>query len=39
MEHAFGLEDRQQIMLGQTADSAEARLAFFEKRAPNWENK
>lgn len=39
MEHAFGLEDRQQIMLGQTADSAEARRAFFEKRAPNWENR
>lgn len=36
MEHAFGLEDRQQIMLSQTADSVEARVAFFEKRPANW---
>lgn len=36
MEHAFGLEDRQQILLSQTADSVEARDAFMEKRAPNW---
>lgn len=36
MEHAFGLEDRQQIMLSQTADSVEARTAFFEKRPANW---
>ena len=39
MEHAFALEDRQQVMLAQTADSAEARVAFFEKRDPRWENK
>lgn len=36
MEHAFGLEDRQQILLSQTADSVEARNAFLEKRAPVW---
>lgn len=39
MEHAFALEDRQQVMLAQTADSIEARVAFFEKRDPRWENK
>lgn len=36
MEHAFGFEDRQQILLSQTADSVEARNAFLEKRAPDW---
>jgi enoyl-CoA hydratase/carnithine racemase len=36
MEHAFALEDRQQVMLGQAGDFAEAKAAFFEKRAPNW---
>lgn len=36
MEHAFALEDRQQILLSQTADAPEARLAFLEKRAPNY---
>ena len=39
MEHAFGLEDRQQILLSQTADSVEARNAFLEKRAPQWQNR
>ncbi|MDP3906524.1 enoyl-CoA hydratase/isomerase family protein [Novosphingobium sp.] len=39
MEHAFALEDRQQVMLAQTADSHEARVAFFEKRDPRWANK
>ena len=39
VEHAFALEDRQQVMLAQTADSMEARVAFFEKRDPRWENK
>lgn len=39
MEHAFGLEDRQQIMLSQTADSVEARVAFFEKRPPEWQDR
>ncbi|HEX4849007.1 MAG TPA: enoyl-CoA hydratase-related protein [Novosphingobium sp.] len=36
MEHAFALEDRQQVMLGQAGDFAEAKAAFFEKRPPNW---
>lgn len=36
MEHAFALEDRQQILLSQTADSVEARNAFMEKRAPEY---
>jgi enoyl-CoA hydratase/carnithine racemase len=36
MEHAFALEDRQQILLSQTADSVEARNAFMEKRAPDY---
>ncbi len=36
MEHAFALEDRQQVMLGQAGDFAEAKAAFFEKRAPEW---
>ncbi|MBC7492173.1 MAG: enoyl-CoA hydratase/isomerase family protein [Novosphingobium sp.] len=34
MEAAFALEDRQQVLLSQTADAAEARAAFMEKRAP-----
>ena len=36
MEHAFAIEDRQQVLLAQTADSAEARDALFEKRTPAW---
>ena len=36
MEHAFALEDRQQVMLSGTADTVEARTAFFEKRPPVW---
>jgi len=36
MEHAFALEDRQQILLAQTADSSEARVAFLEKRPPSY---
>jgi enoyl-CoA hydratase/carnithine racemase len=39
MEHAFALEDRQQVMLGQTGDFAEAKTAFFEKRPPNWSDR
>jgi enoyl-CoA hydratase/carnithine racemase len=39
MEHAFALEDRQQVLLSGTADSQEARQAFFEKRDPHWENR
>ena len=36
MEHAFALEDRQQVMLGQAGDFAEAKTAFFEKRRPSY---
>ena len=36
MEAAFALEDRQQVLLAQTADAAEARAAFLEKRAPDY---
>ena len=36
MEHAFALEDRQQVMLGQADDFTEAKAAFFEKRPPDW---
>ena len=36
MEHAFALEDRQQVLLSGTADTAEARTAFFAKRPPVW---
>lgn len=36
MEHAFALEDRQQVMLSGTADTVEARAAFFEKRDAVW---
>ncbi|MCC6926891.1 enoyl-CoA hydratase/isomerase family protein [Novosphingobium sp.] len=39
MEHAFALEDRQQVMLGQAGDFAEAKAAFFEKRPPNWQDR
>ena len=39
MEHAFALEDRQQVMLGQAGDFAEAKQAFFEKRPPNWSDR
>lgn len=36
MEAAFAIEDRQQVLLAQTADAAEARAAFLEKRAPGY---
>ena len=36
MEHAFALEDRQQVLLSGTADTVEAREAFFAKRPPVW---
>ena len=36
MEHAFALEDRQQVMLSGTSDTVEARGAFFEKRDAVW---
>ena len=34
MEHAFALEDRQQIVLGQTDNLVDASAAFLGKRAP-----
>lgn len=36
MEHAFALEDRQQVLLGHTADATEAREAFRAKRPPEF---
>lgn len=36
MEHAFALEDRQQVLLNHTADAAEARAAFRAKRPPRY---
>lgn len=36
LEAALGFEDRQQILLMETADHREAIAAFKEKRAPNW---
>jgi enoyl-CoA hydratase/carnithine racemase len=36
MEAAMALEDRQQVILAATRDYDEARLAFFEKRAPRY---
>jgi enoyl-CoA hydratase/carnithine racemase len=36
MEAAFAIEDRQQVLLAQTADAAEARTAFLEKRPPDY---
>ncbi len=38
MQSAIDLENRQQIMLGQTADFREAMSAFLDKRAPNFTN-
>ncbi|NNC73046.1 MAG: enoyl-CoA hydratase/isomerase family protein [Sphingomonadaceae bacterium] len=35
-EAALAIEDRQQVMLAQTADSTEAAKAFLEKRAPEY---
>jgi enoyl-CoA hydratase/carnithine racemase len=39
MEHAFALEDRQQVLLGHTADAGEARDAFRSKRPPSFEDR
>ena len=39
MEHAFALEDRQQVLLSGTADTIEARAAFFEKRPPSFSDR
>ena len=36
MENALKLENRNQILASTTADSAEARRAFAEKRSPEW---
>ena len=38
MQAAIDLENRQQIMLSQTADHPEAMRAFLEKRAPDFRN-
>ncbi len=36
LRHALDIENRTQIMLSATGDTAEARAAFVEKRAPVW---
>jgi enoyl-CoA hydratase len=36
LENALKLENRNQILASQTADSREARQAWFEKREPEW---
>ena len=36
LENALKLENRNQILASQTADAAEARTAWFEKRDPVW---
>lgn len=38
MENALKLENRTQIMAGQTADSRESRSAWLEKRDPQWKD-
>ena len=38
MQAAIDIENRQQIMLTQTADHREAMMAFLDKRAPNFVN-
>jgi enoyl-CoA hydratase/carnithine racemase len=38
LETALTLEDRQQVMLLETADHREAVAAFLEKRAPNFKD-
>lgn len=38
MQAAIDIENRQQIMLGQTGDFREAMLAFIEKRPPTFNN-
>lgn len=35
-EAALALEDRQQVLLSQTADAREAQRAFLEKRTPEF---
>jgi enoyl-CoA hydratase len=36
---AIDLENRTQVMLGQTGDSSEAMQAFLEKRPPKYQNR
>lgn len=36
LDQALALESRNQVMVRNTADAAEARLAFLEKRAPQF---
>ena len=38
MQAAIDIENRQQIMLSQTADHREAMMAFLERRPPNYTN-
>jgi enoyl-CoA hydratase/carnithine racemase len=38
-EAALAIEDRQQVMLSQTADALEARQAFLEKRRPEFRDR
>lgn len=38
LENALKLENRNQILAGQTADAGEARSAWFEKRDPQWKD-
>jgi len=39
LENALKLENLTQILAGQTADSAEAKSAWFEKRDPEWQDR
>lgn len=39
MQAAIDLENRQQIMLSQTADHREALMAFLERRPPEFGNR
>lgn len=39
MDAAMAMEDRQQILVGQTEDHPEAVRAFFEKRAPRYSDR
>ena len=38
LENALKLENRNQILMGQTADSREAISAWNEKRQPQWKD-
>jgi len=39
LDAAMALEDRQQVLTGQTEDHPEAIKAFFEKRSPKYQDK